>query len=99
MATDTYIPRRLDDQWKIGFWDMDVAMPVLFAIFVGWLAGTRTAFCICVAIGITISRKLSKVKADKHEAYVLHWMYWWLPCTPLTALASTPPSHCRRMIG
>jgi leucyl aminopeptidase len=27
MIADTYIPRRLDDQWKIGFWDVDVAAP------------------------------------------------------------------------
>jgi hypothetical protein len=30
MQADTYIPRRLDDQWKIGFWDVDVAAPILF---------------------------------------------------------------------
>jgi conjugal transfer pilus assembly protein TraL len=29
MQADTYIPRRLDDQWKIGFWDIDVAAPIL----------------------------------------------------------------------
>ena len=28
MQADTYIPRRLDDQWKIGFWDVDVAAAV-----------------------------------------------------------------------
>lgn len=28
MHADTYIPRRLDDQWKVGFWDLDVAAPV-----------------------------------------------------------------------
>ena len=27
MQSDTYIPRRLDDQWKLGFWDADVAFP------------------------------------------------------------------------
>ena len=32
MQADTYIPRRLDDQWKIGFWDVDVAAPLLFAL-------------------------------------------------------------------
>ena len=45
MGTDTYIPRRLDDQWKIGFWDVDVAAPVLFMFFVGYLSGTKMS-CI-----------------------------------------------------
>jgi len=31
MHADTYIPRRLDNQWKIGFWDVDVAAPLLCA--------------------------------------------------------------------
>ena len=35
MQTDTYIPRRLDDQWKVGFWDADVAFPFAFSFFVG----------------------------------------------------------------
>ena len=38
MQTDTYIPRRLDDQWKIGFWDIDVAAPFCFSIFVGYVS-------------------------------------------------------------
>ena len=32
MHADTYIPRRLDDQWKIGFWDVDVAAPALLGL-------------------------------------------------------------------
>ena len=43
MQSDTYIPRRLDDQWKIGFWDADVAAPVLFFFFVGYASGTYSA--------------------------------------------------------
>jgi len=42
MQADTYIPRRLDDQWKIGFWDVDVAAPILFMFFVGYLSSPST---------------------------------------------------------
>lgn len=98
-SEDTYIPRRLDDQWKIGLWDVDVAAPVAFSIFLGWIAGTRLAFCLCLAVGIFFSRKLSKLKADKHAAFALHWMHWMLPTLPLTALRETPPAHIQRMIG
>lgn len=99
MQTDTYIPRRLDDQWKIGFWDLDVAAPVLFAFFAGYSAGTKLAFLLSMAAGITLARWLARIKADKHPAFALHWMYWHLPPTPLTALRATPPSSVRRMVG
>ena len=38
MEAKTYIPRRLDDQWKIGWWDLDVALPFLFCFFLGFMA-------------------------------------------------------------
>ncbi|THF64943.1 type IV conjugative transfer system protein TraL [Pseudothauera nasutitermitis] len=99
MRTDTYIPRRLDDNWKLGFWDIDVAAPVLLAFFIGYLAGTKTAFAACLAAGIAVSRWISRLKADKHPAFAIHWLWWHLPATPLTALRATPPSHIRRMVG
>lgn len=99
MRTDTYIPRRLDDNWKIGFWDIDVAAPTLFAFFIGYLSGTKLSFAACMTIGITLSRWVSKLKADKHPACAVHWLWWNLPNTPLTALRATPPSHIRRMVG
>lgn len=99
MKADTYIPRRLDDQWKIGFWDADVAAPVLFCFFVGYLSGSKLAFMVVMAIGISTSRWLSRIKADKHPAFAVHWLYWHLPTNPMTAMRATPPSHLRRMIG
>jgi conjugal transfer pilus assembly protein TraL len=99
MQTDTYIPRRLDDQWKLGFWDADVAAPILFCFILGYLSGSKMSFTFCMAIGIFVSRWLSRIKADKHPAFAMHWIYWALPPTPLTAMRATPPSHLRRMVG
>ncbi|MDR0701489.1 MAG: type IV conjugative transfer system protein TraL [Azoarcus sp.] len=99
MHTDTYIPRRLDDNWKIGFWDVDVAAPVLLAAFLGYLSGTKLTFVLILAVGIALSRWVSRLKAEKHPAFAIHWLWWHLPATPLTALAATPPSHIRRMVG
>lgn len=99
MQTDTYIPRRLDDTWKIGMWDADVAAPVLFCFFVGYMARSMVAFCVAMAVGIAISRWLSRVKADKHPSFALHWMYWYLPTNPATKMRATPPSDVVRMIG
>lgn len=99
MHADTYIPRRLDDQWKIGFWDVDVAAPTLFMFFVGYLTGSRLSFALSLVAGIAVSRWIARKKADKHPAFALHWLYWHLPVNPLTALKATPPSHLRRMVG
>ncbi len=99
MQTDTFIPRRLDDAWKIGFWDVDVAAPVLFFFFVGYTSGSKLAFAISMTVGIALSRWLSRIKADKHPAFALHWAYWNLPKNPATSMRATPPSEIVRMIG
>jgi conjugal transfer pilus assembly protein TraL len=99
MHADTYIPRRLDDSWKIGFWDLDVAAPILFMCFVGYLTSSKGAFAVCVAAGIALSRWIARLKADKHPAYAVHWLYWHLPTNPASSLQATPPSHIRRMVG
>jgi conjugal transfer pilus assembly protein TraL len=99
MQADTYIPRRLDDQWKIGFWDADVAAPVLFFFFVGYLSGTKWSFVLCLCVGLYLSRWISRTKADKHPAFAMHWAYWALPVNPVSSMRATPPSHIRRMVG
>lgn len=99
METDSYIPRRLDDQWKLGLWDIDVAAPFLLMLVVGYLIGSKSAFAVAVGLGIWAGRAMTRVKADKHPAFVLHLAYWHLPVTPLTSLRATPPSHFRRMVG
>ena len=59
MQADTYIPRRLDDSWKIGFWDVDVAAPILLAFFIGYLSSSKLAFAVCMGAGIAVSRWIS----------------------------------------
>jgi conjugal transfer pilus assembly protein TraL len=99
MQADTYIPRRLDDAWKIGFWDVDVAAPPLFGAFLGYMSGSGRAFFLCVLAGLLLSRSIARLKADKHPAFALHWLYWHLPANPLTSMHVTPPSHVQRMVG
>ena len=96
---DTDIVRRLDDIWKLGFWDADVAFPVCFALFVGWLSSTKVGFIACVLVGLYLSRLLARAKADKHQSFALHWAWWALPDNPITSLKAAPPSHLRRMVG
>ena len=99
MQADTYIPRRLDDQWKIGFWDVDVAAPILFGLFLGYMSGSKVSFALCIATGLLTSRWIARIKADKHPAFAMHWLYGHRPTSPITARRATPPSHLRRMVG
>ena len=59
-ANSTYIPRRLDDQWKICLWDMDVAVPwlVAFGIFYTALGGI-TGMIVGGAAGTFVYRMTS----------------------------------------
>lgn len=97
--SDTYIPRRLDDQWKLGLWDVDVALPVLFAIFLGFMAGSKFAAAISVAVGCWVARAMRRMKAERHPAIVLHFLYWYLPANPLISLKTLPPASVDRMVG
>jgi conjugal transfer pilus assembly protein TraL len=99
MQAKTYIPRRLDDQWKIGWWDIDVALPFLFCFFLGFMVNHGVKGMVGGAIvGALLSRLVSRIKADKHPAFAWHWTYWHLP-EFFTRMRATPPSHVRRMIG
>jgi len=49
--------------------------------------------------GLLTSRWIARIKADKHPAFAMHWLYWHLPTSPVTAMRATPPSHIRRMVG
>lgn len=99
MRTDPFIPRRLDDIWKLGLWDVDVAAPVLFGFMLGYVSGSKLGFALCLTAGLGVSRWLVRRKADKHPAIVRHWAYWHLPANPATQMRLTPPSIIRRMIG
>jgi conjugal transfer pilus assembly protein TraL len=99
MHANPFIPRRLDDQWKVGLWDIDVAAPFAICLCLGMLANVGTKGIVAGAIfGVLGSRWLSKKKADKHSAFAWHWAYWHLPSL-LSRMSATPPSHVRRMVG
>ena len=68
MQADTYIPRRLDDQWKIGFWDVVVAAPILFGLFLGYMSGSKVSFALCIATGLLTSRWIArKMRASRQS--------------------------------
>jgi conjugal transfer pilus assembly protein TraL len=95
MSHNTYIPRRLNDAWKIAWFEIDVAIPWAGIFVLGLLAGH---WFIGIAMATIVARAIMKVKSDKHPAFLLHWAYWYLP-ELLSKMKRTPPSHIREMIG
>ncbi|HRO57550.1 MAG TPA: type IV conjugative transfer system protein TraL [Burkholderiaceae bacterium] len=91
--------RRLDDQWKLGLWDMDVALPFLVSLFLAWLNSSWLGWLLLPVAGLMASRRMSRLKWHTHEAIAWHWAYWHLPSNPMTSMRATPPSHLRRMVG
>ena len=94
----SYILRRLDDPWKIGLWEMDVAVPFCFCVFFGMLRGTATSLAAGVALGYLLSRTVSRIKAAKHQAFFKHFLYWILPAS-FSRTRGLPPSAQQEMVG
>lgn len=99
MSLDTYIPRRLDDTWKVGLWDIDVAIPFLFCLMLGFMGGTKLLLGMSVVAGVLVGRWISRMKADRHPAFLLHWLYWTFPSALTFRMRTTPPSSVRRFVG
>nr|MBL8455662.1 type IV conjugative transfer system protein TraL [Zoogloeaceae bacterium] len=96
---ETSIIRRLDDPWKLGLWELDVALPFAFCLMMGIVKGTALALIASVLIGWFIAARVTKIKAAKHPKYFKHILYWTLP--PLVGLAprAFPPSAQNEMVG
>ena len=97
-SDQSYILRRLDDPWKIGLWELDVALPFAFCAFFGMLRGTAVSLIVAVALGFIVARKVSRIKAAKHPQFFKHFLYWILPPF-LSRTRALPPSAQHEMVG
>jgi conjugal transfer pilus assembly protein TraL len=98
MNGESTILRRLDDPWKLGLWELDVAIPFAFCIFVGMVRGTGLSLFLGVAAGIFVGRSITKIKAARHPGFFKHLLYWVLPDVVYRTRA-LPPSALREMVG
>ncbi|MCK7499561.1 MAG: type IV conjugative transfer system protein TraL [Comamonadaceae bacterium] len=87
--------------WKIGFWDADVAAPVLFCFFVGYMSGSQARLRAAAGGGDLTSSRWSEPHQGRQAPGLRH---------PLGVLASAgqprrrrwprPRPRCvRRMVG
>jgi conjugal transfer pilus assembly protein TraL len=98
--SDTYIFNRLDDPWKLGMWELDVAFPFVACVFLGILRGSIISLSVGVLIGTFVSWRIAKLRASKHPGYALHMAYWHLPSIGrLNGFRCLPDSAIREMVG
>ncbi|HQN01032.1 MAG TPA: type IV conjugative transfer system protein TraL [Candidatus Hydrogenedentes bacterium] len=87
----TKIPRYIDDQPKIFFWDLDVFLIFSTLLFMGILTDYLLSSLV---VGATIGYLFTKFKAGKPDSYLFHALYWH----GFLRLSNIPPSYIRRFI-
>lgn len=94
------ILRRLDDPWKLGLWELDVAGTFVFFLCLGFMKGTMASFFGSVVLGYFVASRISKLKVMRHTGFLMHFMYRWLPREVMFMPRGViPPSHLRVLTG
>jgi conjugal transfer pilus assembly protein TraL len=100
MNRDVYVLTRLNDAWRLGMWELDVALPALVFGFFGLVKGTGLSLAIGAGIGLWLSWRVSKLKAAQHPGYAKHWLYWYFPNIGIVNnFKILPDSAVREMVG
>lgn len=85
------IPRYIDDQPKIFFWDLDVFMIASTCIFLGIITQNLLTG---IFLGVGVSYGFTKFKTGKPDSFLFHALYWY----GFMKLKGIPPSYMRRFI-
>jgi conjugal transfer pilus assembly protein TraL len=91
----TYIPRRLNDPFKMMWFDAEAVL-AFSVIFVFGIAADHIK--LAALIGALAALGVQKMKSDQHPGWSYHWLRWHMPARFLP-LRRVPPSHMREMIG
>jgi len=91
-----YIPRRLDDQGKLLFWEIDQALIIITGFLIGLYSMNLAVMAVSIPLSVVAASRYGKLKAGHHPGMAKHVAYWYLGL-PKTKV--TPPSHFRELIG
>jgi conjugal transfer pilus assembly protein TraL len=89
-----YMPRFLDQPYKMVFFTIDEAIILLFSVIGGLYIGKLIAGILLASGLIFIIKKL---KGKEGHYFIYHLAYWYLP--EIIKLRSTPPSYLREILG
>jgi len=87
----THIARYIDDPPQIFFWQIDEFIVFASCFGLGLMAGSPTTL---IAIGVTLSYFLGRIKAGQADGFFQHILYWHAGLS----LKGCPPSYIRSYI-
>jgi len=87
------IPRYIDTQPQILWWELDEVIVLLLSIFAGIVTRQLTYFLIG---GFIATYFITKLKSGKSKGYVFHWLYWL--GIPSFQFRNVPPGHYREFL-
>ena len=94
---DTLVVRRLNDAWRIAWFDAAVVMPMLFCVMVGFLVGQKV---LLAAFGGYLSFQVQRLKAAQHPSFLSHFFRWILPAvTQVARFLLLPASEKQVRLG
>lgn len=90
-----YMPRYLDDPYKIAYFTIDEVIALLIPFFLGLLIFNSPLYGLIIG-GFCVAL-IKKIKGQEGHYFIYHLAYWYFP--QLIKFRSTPPSHIREVLG
>ena len=95
---ESRILRRLDYPWKLGLWELDVALTFSVCFMLGLIQGSASGMFIGTLAGYGLCVYITKSKAMRHIGYIWHMLYWFLP-ESIFPTKKAPASAQMDMVG
>jgi len=87
------IPRYIDTQPQLLWWELDEVIVLILCLFVGILTRQLTYFLLG---GFVSTYFITKLKNGKSDGYVFHWFYWL--SIPSFQFRRVPPGDRREFL-
>jgi conjugal transfer pilus assembly protein TraL len=87
------IPRYIDTQPQLLWWELDEVIVLILCLFVGILTRQLTYLLLG---GFVSTYFITKLKTGKSDGYVFHWFYWL--SIPSFQFRRVPPGDRREFL-
>lgn len=91
----TYMPRYLDEPYKIAYFTIDEVISLVGAFLLALLIFNSPLYGL--VIGACCVALIKKLKGQEGHYFIYHMAYWYFP--KFINFRSTPPSHIREILG
>ncbi|WP_068637797.1 type IV conjugative transfer system protein TraL [Thauera butanivorans] len=96
---ESRVLRRCDDPWKLGLWELDVALPFSMCLMFGLMKGSAISMGVSVLVGWFIAYRVTRIKTRGHPRHFRHLLYWIMPELVGFSPKGFPPSAQYEMVG